>query len=236
MFGKPLQPKNKYSSPRDYIGVSDLASFILSPASSKSPNSAKSAISPKKSSVGVEELISVNTASNTTSETESPSRSRTIQNPLKKTGDSNSFWLSANDNVYIDRAAAMKCYRVVSYRKLKKTGKRVVFDILDGKPMYCGVGVQRKITDNAVVFTSKQDALSERFPSNQVCTVLYYSTLYCTVLQGCHTKYILMHLIVYATVFCLCACYSNSTTVTPLQYSIYQYISHTLHWFTNYKL
>lgn len=146
MFGKPKSQR----SPRLQAGLGNLAGFVLSPS--------------KLSSVGIDELMSTNT----TVETED-SAQRTTEKSTRtvKTGDSNSFWLSVNDDTYIPRSASKKGYRVLSYKKTK-SGKRKVFDILDGKQYYCGAGVQRRITDNAVVFQSKQEALSERFPSNQV--------------------------------------------------------------------
>lgn len=165
MFGAA----KKKSSPREYPGVGNLAAFILSPT-----------ISPKGSKVGVEDYLSATIASNashTTCETDSadgPTIFKSLPKELPKaqrtvkTGDGNSYWLSGNDNVYLDRRTAVKGYRVVSYRKMKRGGKRVVFDIMDGKPYYCGVGVQKRITENAIVFATKQEALSERFPSNQV--------------------------------------------------------------------
>jgi hypothetical protein len=130
--------------------------------------------------VGVADYLSATIASNTshtTCETDSadgPTIFKSLPKELPKaqrtmkTGDANSYWLSSNDNVYLDRRTAVKGYRVVSYRKMKRGGKRVVFDILDGKPYYCGVGVQKRITENAIVFATKEEALSERFPSNQV--------------------------------------------------------------------
>ncbi len=175
MFGAA----KKKSSPREYPGVGNLAAFILSPSKS-----------PKGSKVGVEDYLSATIASNashTTCETDSvdgPTILKSLPRSLPKgpripkTGDGNSYWLSTNDNVYLDRKTAVKGYRVVSYRKMKRGGKRVVFDILDGKPYYCGVGIQKRITENAVVFATKQEALSERFPSNQV-NVFLHKDFYC---------------------------------------------------------
>jgi hypothetical protein len=161
--------KKSAANPRAGTGIGSLAAFVLSPAK-------------KPSTVHAEETLSESIGTRTTCETESlgspvssadQKLSRTV-----RTGDSNSFWVSTHDNVHLERAAAMKGYRVLSYRKMKKGGKRIIFDILDGKPYYCGVGTQRRITDNAVVFFSKQEALSERFPSNQVYTCLFTDILH----------------------------------------------------------
>lgn len=89
-----------------------------------------------------------------------------------KTGDSKSYWTSCNDNVYIDKKCSEKAYRVLSYKKDPATGKRIIFDILDGKPYFLGSGTNKRLTYNAVCFESKHAALSERFPSNQVFYIL----------------------------------------------------------------
>jgi hypothetical protein len=150
--------KKSVANPRAGTGIGSLAAFVLSPAKKLSTVHAEETLS---ESIGTESLGSPVSSAD-------QKLSRTV-----RTGDSNSFWVSTHDNVHLERAAAMKGYRVLSYRKMKKGGKRIIFDILDGKPYYCGVGTQRRITDNAVVFFSKQEALSERFPSNQVYTCLF---------------------------------------------------------------
>lgn len=160
MFAKA----KKKATSKQYPGIGNLAAFVLTPSKS-----------PKSSTIHAEETLSGTFATNTTCDSDSVEQQQPVSLAVQKmhrtirTGDSNSFWTSSNDNVYIDRACAIKGYRVLSYRKLKKNGKRIVFDMLDGKPYYCGVGIQRRITDNAIIFPSKQEALSERFPSNQVC-------------------------------------------------------------------
>ena len=85
-----------------------------------------------------------------------------------RTGDKASYWCSSSDNLYVDKKCSERAYRVLSYRKDGKTGKRVIFDILDGKPYFLCHGEGKRITHNAIVFETKSAALSERFPSNQV--------------------------------------------------------------------
>jgi len=87
-----------------------------------------------------------------------------------RTGDKASYWCSSSDNLYIEKKCSERAYRVLSYRK-DKTGKRVIFDILDGKPYFLTHGEGKRITHNAIVFETRSAALSERFPSNQVSSI-----------------------------------------------------------------
>lgn len=176
MFAR--QKEKKKSSLRDHSGLGALAAYVLTPSPTKASQvgiepsldvhlyqkGLEPAQAPKPTRAGAKELFYSSASTNTTAES---SLSSTQPTRLNRTGDKSSFTLSDHDNVYIDRNAARKGYRVVSY-KITKSGKRKVFDILDGKPYHCGAGVQRRITDNAIVFATKQEALSERFPSNQV--------------------------------------------------------------------
>ncbi len=176
MFAR--KKENKRSSLRDHSGLGALAAYVLTPSPTKASQvgiepsldvhryqkGLEPAQSPKPTRAGAKELFYSSGSTNTTAES---SLSSVQPTRLNRTGDKSSFTLSDHDNVYIDRNAARKGYRVVSY-KITKSGKRKVFDILDGKTYHCGAGVQRRITDNAIVFATKQEALSERFPSNQV--------------------------------------------------------------------
>jgi hypothetical protein len=155
MFAKPSRKKRS----KGYPGVGALAKYILSP---------------KKSSVGIDTEAPVSASSTVATKTTVESNatastllSRISADVLVKTGDNRSFWTSSNDTSVIAKGAAMKGYRVLAVKTNKK-GKRVVYDILDGTKYYCGSGVQRRITSNAIVFPTKEAALSERFPSNQV--------------------------------------------------------------------
>lgn len=85
-----------------------------------------------------------------------------------RTGDKASYWCSSSDNLYVEKKCSERAYRVLSYRKDSKTGKRVIFDILDGKPYFLSLGDGKRITHNAIAFETRSAALSERFPSNQV--------------------------------------------------------------------
>lgn len=178
MFARVKSKRRR--SPRDHSGLGGLAAYVLTPSPTKQsqvgieplPSAEvrqyQKGIEPfspaKPTRNGADELFSRTTSSSMTT---AESTSSTIQPArIQKTGDKSSYWLSDHDNFYIDRNAARKAYRVVSY-KTTKTGKRKVFDILDGKAYHCGTGVQRRITDNAIVFASRSEALSERFPHNQ---------------------------------------------------------------------
>jgi hypothetical protein len=128
----------------------------------------------KSSSVGVEHLSkdasadkSLSTATTATSE----SVNSALSLATMKTGDKSSFSISSNDqHIHIQRGVSQRGYRVLSYRE-SRDSVRSIFDILDGKPYYCGVGLQKRITSEAIVFNTRSEALSERFPSNQVRTV-----------------------------------------------------------------
>lgn len=95
-------------------------------------------------------------------------QSRRPKSAVARTGDSASYHYSQNDYYYIHKAVPKRAYRVVSYTE-DSTGKISLFDILSGKPYNCGYGKSRKITSNAIVFDTKEAALSERFPHNQHC-------------------------------------------------------------------
>lgn len=178
MFARVKSKRRR--SPRDHSGLGGLAAYVLTPSPTKQSQVGieplpsvevkqyQKGIEPfspaKPTRTGADELFSRTTSSSMTT---AESSSSTVQPArIQKTGDKSSYWLSDHDDFYIDRGAARKAYRVVSY-KTTKTGKRKVFDILDGKTYHCGTGVQRRITDNAIVFPSRSEALSERFPHNQ---------------------------------------------------------------------
>ncbi|KAJ1430678.1 hypothetical protein B484DRAFT_430501 [Ochromonadaceae sp. CCMP2298] len=126
----------------------------------------------KSSSVGVEDLSkdasagkSLSTATMATSE----SVNSALSLATMKTGDKTSYSITSNDqHIHIQRGVSQRGYRVLSYRE-SRNGVRSIFDILDGKPYYCGVGLQKRITSEAIVFNTRSEALSERFPSNQFC-------------------------------------------------------------------
>lgn len=77
-----------------------------------------------------------------------------------------SYNFASNDPVKIDSTMCQRGYRVLSYKD-DLNGNRIVFDILDGSIYNCNF--DSKITKNGVMFDTKQNALSERFPSTQVC-------------------------------------------------------------------
>ena len=85
----------------------------------------------------------------------------------ERTGDKKSFAYTSN-HVMINKLAAKRCFRVLTYRDLPN-GKREVMDIPNGDIYYCKTGPQlRRITPYGMAFDSKTGALSERFPVNQV--------------------------------------------------------------------
>ena len=87
--------------------------------------------------------------------------------PPYRTGDKRSFQFQ-RDCVNISKLSAKRCFRVLTYRDLPN-GKREVTDIPNGSVYYCKTGPQlRRITPYGVAFDSKDGALSERFPANQV--------------------------------------------------------------------
>lgn len=85
-----------------------------------------------------------------------------------RTGDSLSYSTNANDHTHIPRICAQRMYRVVSYREDPKTGKKIIFDPLDGKMFVIGAGFVNRVSTNVVLFESKKGAMSERYPINQV--------------------------------------------------------------------
>jgi hypothetical protein len=87
--------------------------------------------------------------------------------PPKLTGDGRSFTFGP-ETITISKMAAKRCFRVLTYRDLPN-GKREVMDIPDGRIYFCKTGPQnRRITPDGVAFDTKQGAMSERFPTNQV--------------------------------------------------------------------
>jgi hypothetical protein len=89
----------------------------------------------------------------------------------ERTGDKRSFAFRA-EGVLIPKLAAKRCYRILTYRDLPD-GRREVTDIPNGDIYYCKTGPQlRRITPYGVAFDSKEAAISERFPANQVGAAL----------------------------------------------------------------
>ena len=99
---------------------------------------------------------------------------------LSRTGDSASYRYATNDKMYIDRNAAKRGYRILSYKE-DLHGRKVVFDLLEGTVYYCGK-TSRRVTKNVVVFDNKQAAMSERLPANQVGHSKHGNGLYPRVL------------------------------------------------------
>lgn len=68
--------------------------------------------------------------------------------------------------VYVNKMASVRGYKVLTYKE--SAMGRTVLDILDGKVYYCGVGINRRITNDGIMFGSKSAALNERFPPNEL--------------------------------------------------------------------
>ena len=83
-----------------------------------------------------------------------------------RTGDSLSYSTNSNDHTRIPRSCSRRMYRVVSYKE-DSSGKKVIFDPLDGKPFSIGPGFVNRVSNNVVLFETKKGALSERYPFNQ---------------------------------------------------------------------
>mmetsp|Transcript_17997 Transcript_17997/g.30263 ORF Transcript_17997/g.30263 Transcript_17997/m.30263 type:complete len:256 (+) Transcript_17997:130-897(+) len=159
MFARPKKKGKKKSN-----GLAILAKYV-NPSSSSNKIAS---LGEEEDKLPISSPTSIN-ANSISTMTTSETVASTLSLASQLTGDKNSYTFSRNDNnVYYNKGSGMKGYRVLSYKKSKKNGgQRIVFDILDGKPYHCGVGLQRRITSDALVFETKEQALSERFPSNQ---------------------------------------------------------------------
>jgi len=98
------------------------------------------------------------------SDSASPTEPVSLLSP--RFGGAESFSFSRNGGRYVEPTRSQRCYRIVGY----KTGDsgNAVIDILDGTEYACGHGMEPKISKDVVVYDTKEAALSERFPSNQV--------------------------------------------------------------------
>lgn len=113
----------------------------------------------KKTSPSDDDLNSPSNRSNTSLNTQTTSSTA-------RTGDSMSYSFNLNDNSVIPVKNATRMYRVLGLKE-DKTGKKTLFDIIDGR-IYCqGFTYNNRICSNVILFDSKQAALSERFPANQ---------------------------------------------------------------------
>jgi len=84
-----------------------------------------------------------------------------------RTGDNLSYSLNTHDATYIPERCSRRLYRVVSFKE-NSSGKRIMFDPLDGRVFSCDPGFTNRLSNNVVLFESKKAALSERYPSNQI--------------------------------------------------------------------
>ena len=98
-----------------------------------------------------------------------PAASRQPRKPPvpKRTGNEDSFSFR-KQFVKIDKFSAKRAYRILTY-VTKANGDREVMDIPDGYIYYCRTGPQkRRITPDAVAYDTKELAMSERFPYDQI--------------------------------------------------------------------
>ncbi|RYH11431.1 hypothetical protein EON65_38855 [archaeon] len=84
-----------------------------------------------------------------------------------RTGDGSSYATNPNGKVYIPPKASKRMYRILAYNE-DKTGRKVFFDLIDGRVYGRGPGLGNRVSHNVVLYESKEAALSERFPYNQV--------------------------------------------------------------------
>lgn len=83
----------------------------------------------------------------------------------KRFGGNTTYNIDRGSPTDIHKLQSIRAYRVLSYKEGFK-GKMYLMDILDGK-VYSDTG--HKITHDAIVYSNKRDALSERFPPNHAC-------------------------------------------------------------------
>lgn len=98
---------------------------------------------------------------------ETSPRSATTSNTSVRTGDGFSYSSNANVSVEIPTKNALRMYRVLSYT-VDKAGRKVFFDMIDGRIYGRGPGMACRVSTNVVLFETKEAALSERYPFNQV--------------------------------------------------------------------
>lgn len=119
------------------------------------------------SSLTMPELASPIKAMRDTASSRETSRESSTENAPKLTGDCRSFTFK-REAINIHKLSAKRCFRVLTYRDLPN-GRREVMDIPDGRIYFCKTGPQnRRITPDGVAFDTRDLAMAERFPANQV--------------------------------------------------------------------
>lgn len=85
----------------------------------------------------------------------------------KRTGNEDSFSFR-QQFLKIDKFSAKRTYRILTY-VTNANGDREVMDIPSGMLYYCRTGPQkRRITPDAIAYDTKELAMSERFPYDQI--------------------------------------------------------------------
>ncbi len=100
------------------------------------------------------------------------------ESKITRNGDSLSYHINSHDNSFIDRRSARRGYRVLSYKE-DAHGRKVVFDLLQGTVYNCGKSSSR-ITQNVIIFVSKDSAIAEKFPTSQVSVDFLFAQWYLT--------------------------------------------------------
>lgn len=98
------------------------------------------------------------------------SPSRTIKSSslgTVRTGDCFSYSFNGNNSITIEPKVSQRMYRILAMRE-DENGRKVFFDIIDGRVYGRSPGINNRLSKNVVLYESKDAALSERFPSNQV--------------------------------------------------------------------
>jgi hypothetical protein len=99
-------------------------------------------------------------------------RSSRIPRSSLRTGDGFSYAYNPNTAINIHPKASKRMYRILSYVE-DKEGRKIYIDMIDGRVYGKSPGVLNRISKNVVLYESKEAALSERFPYNQVLLVDY---------------------------------------------------------------
>jgi hypothetical protein len=89
-----------------------------------------------------------------------------------RSGVNITYKCNANDNIYLSKVESVRGYRVLALKE-DITGKKILFDIVDGTIYNCGFSAASRISNFVPLYDSKNAALCERFPPNQVFLFLF---------------------------------------------------------------
>lgn len=109
--------------------------------------------------------------------------STTRARATNRTGGRNSFTTFSYDKITLLPAESKRVYKVLSIKDNSNNysnsysnynsnsdslGRKLLFDGISGKIYHCGAGQAKNISKNVICFDTKDSALSERFPYDQV--------------------------------------------------------------------